>query len=160
MPICSRCGTNVGFFSSRSFSNVSERCNICDSEVALALQDFRSAFLQFASDGVLTQPEWQCLTDQAGNRRVHLGEALAYIANDARELINRVVEITYNDGIITEDEESYIEYVMGLLRLPPEFAESTRFIINELRLLSDISHGQLPIIQSSIVLDSGEVCHL
>jgi DnaJ-domain-containing protein 1 len=160
MPICSRCGTNVGFLSSRSFSKVTERCNVCDGEVGLALQDFRSAFVEFASDGVLTTGEWEHLTSQARDRRVHLNQALAYIAEDIKELLYRAVEMTYEDGVITHDEERYVEYLIELLRVPPEFADRTRSLIADLRVMTKINHGNLPVISPSIYLDAGEICHL
>ena len=159
MPICSRCGTKVGLFSSRGFSNATQRCSVCDSQVLQALKDFRSAFNRFASDGVLTDQEWHSLRSLLAQRRVHLSEAVAYIAIDARALVDRAVEMTYDDGVVTLDEEKYIDYLMALLRLPPEFALTTRVEISDLRQLSDINRGRLPLSNSSIELGSGEICH-
>jgi hypothetical protein len=159
MPICSRCGTKVGLFSSRSFSDASGRCSICDAQVAQALKDFRSAFNRFASDGVLTDAEWHSLRSLTTQRRVHLSEALGYIALDAKALVHRAVEMTYDDGVVTLDEEKYIDYLMALLRLPSEFALTTRVEISDLRQLSEISRGRLPLTNSSIELNPEEVCH-
>lgn len=159
MPNCSRCGTKVGLFSSRSFSDVSRRCNVCDAQVAQALKDFRSAFKRFAQDGVLTDQEWHSLASLAAQRGAHLSEALAYIALDAKELVHRAVEMTYDDGVVTLDEEKYIDYLMGLLRLPSEFTKTTRTEISDLRQLSDINKGRLPQTNPSIELNPGEICH-
>jgi hypothetical protein len=159
MPICSRCGTKVGIFSSRSFSAASGRCSVCDAQVAQALKDFRSAFNRFASDGVLTDAEWLSLRSLVTQRRVHLSEALGYIAIDAKALVHRAVEMTYEDGVVTLDEEKYIDYLMALLRLPAEFAFTTRVEIGDLRQLSEISRGRLPLTNSSIELSPGEICH-
>ena len=159
MPICSRCGTKVGLFSSRRFSDASQRCSVCDAQVAQALRDFRSAFKRFAQDGVLTDQEWHSLTSLAAQRNVHLSEALAYIALDAKTLVHRAVEMTYDDGVVTLDEEKYIDYLMALLRVPSEFAKATRTEIGDLRQLSDINKGRLPQTNPSIELNPGEICH-
>ncbi len=159
MPICSRCGTKVGLFSTRSFSNATQRCSVCDAQVSQALKDFRSAFNRFASDGVLTDAEWHSLRSLAIQRRVHLSEALSYVAIDARALVDRAVDMTYDDGIVTLDEERYIDYLLALLRLPPEFALTTRGEISDLRRLSEINRGRLPLTNSTIELSPGELCH-
>jgi hypothetical protein len=127
--------------------------------VAQALKDFRSAFNRFASDGVLTDAEWHSLRSLVTQRRVHLSEALGYIALDAKALVHRAVEMTYDDGVVTLDEEKYIDYLMALLRLPSEFALTTRVEISDLRQLSEISRGRLPLTNSSIELSAGELCH-
>ena len=159
MPICRRCGTKVGLFSSRGFSDATQRCSVCDSQVSQALKDFRSAFNRFASDGVLTDQEWSSLRSLVAQRRVDLSEALAYVAIDAKALVDRAVEMTYDDGVVTLDEEKYIDYLLALLRLPQEFGLTTRVEISDLRQLSEINRGKLPVSNSSIELRPGEICH-
>jgi DnaJ-like protein len=159
MPICSRCGTKVGLFRTRSFNNATQRCSVCDTQVSQALKDFRSAFNRFASDGVLTDEEWHSLRSLALQRRLHLSEALSYVAIDAKALVDRAVDMTYDDGVVTLDEEKYIDYLLALLRLPPEFALMTRVELSDLRQLSEINRGRLPLTNSTIELCPGEVCH-
>ena len=160
MPYCARCGTNVHLFSFRSFSKVTGRCNKCDSEIERAVIRFIDTFREFAGDGVLTRAEWRQLEELAASENLNLGEAFQYAAPDISELVRRGIEIATNDNVITEHEEEYFNFLLGILAIPESLANEVRSIITEYKTAQEVRKGILPTAQSSFNLWPGEICHL
>jgi hypothetical protein len=160
MPYCARCGTNVHPFSFRSYSKLTGRCNLCDSQIERAVIRFIDAFRRYAADGVLTRAEWRQLEDLAASEDVNLNEALHYASPDIAELVRRGVEIATKDNVITEHEEKYFDFVLGILAVPDSLVNEVRSTINEYKTAQEIRNGNLPTVQSSFNFWPGEICHL
>lgn len=152
MPHCARCGTNIHPFSFRSLSKITGRCNKCDSEIERAVIRFIDAFRQFAADGVLTRAEWKQLEELAASENLDLNEALRYASPDITELVRKGVEIATKDGVITEHEEKYFEFLTAILAVPEPLVEEVRSTINEYKTAQEIKKGNLPTVQSSLPL--------
>lgn len=160
MPYCARCGTNVHLFSFRSFSKITQRCNTCDAEIERAVIRFINAFREFAADGVLTRAEWKELEELATGDNLDINEALYYAQPDVSELVRKGVEIATKDNIITEHEEKYFDFVLGILTVPESLVNEVRSTISEYKAAQEIRKGNLPTVQPSFTFGPGEICHL
>src|ERR1051325_1196713 len=144
MPHCARCGTNIHPFSFRSFSEVTGRCNRCDSEIERAVIQFIDSFRAYPADGVLTRAEWKQLQEFAASQNLDLKEALHYAAPDVTELIRKGIEIATHDNVITANEEKYFNFLLSILAVPETLADEVRSTINEYKTAQSIRNGNLP----------------
>jgi len=84
MPKCVKCGTETGFIGSLTFNKQTGRCGNCESEVMQSLMRFRTAFLNFYSDGIFTDEKWSRLLAGAANELCHLEMSATFHKINAR----------------------------------------------------------------------------
>lgn len=160
MPTCTRCANDVGFLGRLSFNNQTKRCGSCEREVQQSLNRFRQSFIDISHARLLTEHDWQTLTQQAQYERLDLGEALAFIRGDALHFLERTLTFFYSDGAIAEDEEQYIRAIIHHLDIPDDMAEPVLQRLTRLKFLTNIRKGHLPVIRPSIHLESDEICYM
>src|SRR5712692_8511188 len=123
MPICVRCGKDVGFIGSLAFNKQTGRCGSCEGENLQALRRYQMAFLHFCSDGTLTPEKWAALSAGAAGDRLSMNEALAFIRGDALNFLDRTLTFAAADGFITDEKERYILHLRTLLAIPDAVAQ-------------------------------------
>ncbi len=161
MPACVRCQKDVGFFGSvTAFNKQTNRCGKCDKDVTAALERFKAAFLNYCSDGILTDNEWMSLMSGAARDSLNRQEMLAYIRSDAVKLLERTLTIISADGIITDDEEKQLQRLISMLEIPQQWTHSVKQRLSYLKQISNIKKGVVPTIRPSIRLETDEFCHL
>ncbi len=160
MSICVRCGKEVGFIGSLAFNKRTGRCGNCESETLQVLNRFRTAFLNFCSDGVLTDEKWARLLAGAASERLDTNEALAFIRGDALNLLDRTLTFAAADGFVSDEKERYILHLRAMLAIPDTAAQPLLSRLGYLKYLTGIRRGVLPTVHTSIRLDSDEICHL
>ncbi len=154
---CERCGRRPGL---GARLNAAGLCKTCAQEVATGLQNFRTRFLAACADGVLELREWEDLQQTIYREKLDAKAALEFVRADALDLLERTISIAQADGSVTEQEEEVFERLLRLLRMPDGMAQPLRVRVAELRVASRLREGRLPSIQSTLILDAGEVAHL
>jgi hypothetical protein len=161
MPVCSRCSKEFGIIGSLfSFNKQTGLCGNCEHQIKQALNRFRQAFIHFCSDGVLSPKKWEQLRGYTIQDNLDWTEALKFVRGDALNFLERTLSFATADGIITEEEERYFHELRRYLMIPPEIARPLTERLNYLKTISGIRQGNLPVINSSIHLESDEGCHL
>ena len=161
MPKCSRCGKDFGVLAAAvKFVKETGRCKACEKEYRGALNSFRQAFLDFSKDGIISSEEWQRLIRGSAQNRLDYHEALAFVRGDALELLDRTLAFASADGIISEEEEEDIVRLRSELEIPLALAQPTLDRLRYLKGITQIRRGFLPTVQSSVRLESDELCHL
>lgn len=155
---CVKCGKKFGFlFSGNPHTS---RCKACDGLVWNTLGQFRRLFLRCCEDGILTYTEWVELFEYTKQHGLNWNEALSYVRGDAVYFLERQLAIAWDDGIITDDEFTYIHELQKGLGIPFSQAQPIFKRLNYLKQVSEIRKGILPSIATSTHLESGELCHL
>jgi len=108
MPVCSRCGTQVGVLGLLSFNAQTARCGKCDKQVRGYYDYFRRLFIDYCRDGILSPEEWSHLQDTAPQYQLDRQTALSYVRADALNFIERQLAFAAADGMITHEEEIHI----------------------------------------------------
>ncbi|MFC6619391.1 TerD family protein [Deinococcus radiophilus] len=154
---CRRCGARGNLINRLSAQGL---CRKCTQEVNHGLQHFRTRFLAASADGIMELREWQDLQGALSRDRLDAAEALAYVRSDALNLLERTLTLARADGIITDQEEADFERLAGLLEVPAHLLLGMRQDIADLKLAARLREGHLPTVQTTIILDAGEVAHL
>lgn len=161
MPVCIRCkkesGDLGGLF---GFNQSTGRCSTCESHVKQTLYKFRQSFLKFCEDGLLSDQEWLELDKITEHDNVDWNEALSFVLGDTLHFLERTMTFISADGIITVEEEQYFNELIRRLSLPSELVSPIFARFNYLKGISEIRYGKLPVVQPSVHLESGEICHL
>jgi len=160
MPKCVKCGTETGFIGSLTFNKQTGRCGKCESEVMQSLMRFRTAFLNFYSDGIFTDEKWSRLLAGAANDRLNIDEARMFVRTDALNLLNRILIFATANGFIRDEEERTFHYIQKTLAIPDVEAKPLLDRLNDLKYITNIRRGRLPTAYPSIRLDTDELCHL
>jgi hypothetical protein len=158
MTVCNRCRKDTKLFG--SFNKQTERCGKCEHEVQQGLGRFRTTFTTYCGDGVLTDPERQFLLQLVQRDNISKQEALAYIRSDAIQFLERSLVFAAADGIISSHAEITVRQFIAKLEIPPELSQPILNRLLYMKHLSNIRQGNLPVVQPSVQLDPGEVCHL
>src|SRR2546421_12719704 len=144
MPKCVQCGTETGFIGSLTFNKQTGRCGRCESEVKQSLMRFRDAFLNFCSDGMLTEEKWSRLLVGAANDRLDIDEARRFVRTDALNLLNRILIFATANGFIRDEEERKLQYRQVKIAIPSMQAERLRDHPSNLQDMTNIRRGHLP----------------
>lgn len=160
MPVCVRCGKEVGLLGSVTFNKRTGRCSSCEKLTKQALDRFRQAFLSFSQDGVISPDEWARLGLGASREFLDINEALSYIRGDALNLLERTLAFASADGYITDEEEQNIHHLRVALAIPDSVAKPVLDRLAYLKALTNIRRGILPTVHPSVRLESDEICHL
>jgi hypothetical protein len=158
MATCYRCRKEAGLFG--AFNKQTGRCGKCDNEVNQALGSFRMTFINYCSDGLLTNAEWNSLVMIMERERISKQEAMAFVRGDAVNFVERSLLFASADGFVSDAEENAIHYLINGLEIPHNLSQP---IINRLayiKQLGNIRKGNLPIIQPSVRLEMDELCYL
>lgn len=104
--------------------------------------------------------EWQDLQQTIFREGLDAKAALDFVRTDALRLMERTLTLAYSDGIITAQEESDFAALAQLLRIPAGLLAPLQTELQDLRAATRIREGHLPIVQTTVLLDAGEVAHL
>ncbi|MHA0036136.1 TerD family protein [Deinococcus sp. PESE-13] len=154
---CQRCGRKPGL---GARLNAQGLCKSCAQEEAASLQNFRTRFLAACADGILELREWEDLQRTVDRERLDARAALEFVRPEALSLLERTLAIAQSDGAVSEQEEEVFERLVGLLQMPDPMVRPLRARVAELRTVSRLRQGHLPTIDSTLILDAGEVAHL
>jgi 5-methylcytosine-specific restriction endonuclease McrA len=161
MPTCVRCNKQVsGLGSLIDYNPATKLCRSCEQAAAKALNIFRNAFIVYGQDSLISQEEWNELIKFAKQSQIEWNDALRFVRGDALHLLERTLTFFSADGIITQDEKRYFNELRQYLQLPPDMTRSLDERFNYFSAISDIRQGNLPVVQSSVHLESDEICHL
>lgn len=86
-------------------------------------------------------------------------DTLSCIENDAHAFLNQLMSMAYADGIISPEEDEYFDKMVSTVLVDEARAVPFRARWAELRGFSEIRQGRLPIIATTLHLESGELCH-
>lgn len=160
MPVCSRCNQDSGFLGLLSFNKQKGRCGKCEKEVGQTLAHFRQDFLNASSSKLLTEEDWQRLSNNVTHNHIAINEALEFIRGDALHFLERALTFFNADGVITNDEERYIRTLLRIFNLTEFHSGQLLDRLVYLKSLSEIRRGNLPFVSPSFHLESDETCHL
>jgi len=124
------------------------------------LQNFRRHFLKYCQDGVLTDLEWKRLKEVVQQHRLNMENALAFVRGDALSFLERTLSLAFADGILTDQEESDFYQLQTKLAITDSLAKPLLERLAYLKKVTSIRQGHLPVIRSSVVLESEEICHI
>ncbi len=117
-------------------------------------------FASAVEDGTLEEQEWHqiiCAMEQLGLRKE---DVLDSLRDRAEAFVEHVLADAKADGKLSNREESVLAWLLNTLRLPDDFAQYVRKEMVQLRLLTDIGEGQLPIVTGvPMLLNSGEIAN-
>jgi 5-methylcytosine-specific restriction endonuclease McrA len=161
MPTCSYCQKEVnaivGLF---SFNKKTGRCKKCESEIGKKLSNFRQKFLEVSRSGIINQFNLNLLYQSAQQNDLIWSDALEFVRGDALHLMERALTMAAADGVITDEEINYIEYLRKSFHLPPDLARPINDRLQYLKHVSDVRQGRLPTIRPNVHLETDEICHL
>jgi hypothetical protein len=161
VPKCTHCQKEVNAIASLfNFNKQTGRCKKCDTEINKKLSNFRQKFLEISSSGILNQFSLNVLYESAQQNDLIWSDALGFVRGDALNLMERALTMAAADGIITDDEIKYIEYLRKSLHLPADLARPINDRMQYLKHVSDVRQGKLPTIRPNVHLETDEVCHL
>jgi hypothetical protein len=100
-------------------SPTAPRCRACKIKASKALRRFAHEFRLACEDAVITSDEWQSLWVKLQPSGVSRDEALAYIRTDALRFLNRLIDLTFEDGLVTLEEEVYFRRMISTLEISP-----------------------------------------
>lgn len=129
-------------------------------EVTRGLQNFRTRFLAATADGVIEWQEWRDLQNTIDLEKLDAKEALEFVRSDSLDLLERTLTIAQADGSVTEAEEVVFKRLVTLLQMPDSLTQPLWIRLEELRLADRLRAGHLPTIESTLILEAGEVAHL
>jgi hypothetical protein len=158
MATCYRCRKDIGLLG--GFNKQTGRCGKCENEINQALGRFRMTFINYCSDGVLTEAEWNSLLVGAQREGISKQEAMAFIRGDAVNFVERALVFAAADGVVSDDEEKAIHRLISSLEIPTNLSQPIISRLMYLKRLSNIRQGNLPATQPSVRLEIDEICHL
>ncbi|OLV19335.1 TerD family protein [Deinococcus marmoris] len=156
---CQNCGKRGSLFAPLKL-NSEGLCRECAHKAQEALGRFRTRFLAACADGVIEHHEWQDLQQTVLREELDAKTALDFVRTDALRLLERTLTIAYSDGMISLQEESDFGELARLLRIPPGLLAPLQNELVDLRAATSIREGHLLAIQTTVLLDAGEVAHL
>lgn len=112
------------------------------------------------SDAFLNDAEWAGLKEEAA--RLGLSEEKArtiYMTSASGIIEDRVLE-ALEDGQLSPDEETDLEFLARDLRLDLTFAPDTQAIVNRAKLAWRLAHEPLPTVPSPLGLQRSEHAHI
>ncbi len=157
---CRRCAKTSGGFLRRVQLDSRGLCADCAQHLKNGLERFRIRFQAACADGIMELHEWQDLQQTLLSENLNAQEALKYVRPDALHLLERTAALARADGILTPEEETGFNRLVKLLEVPEAMLGNLRAELEELRTAGRLREGHLPIIQSSLILEIGEVAHL
>lgn len=158
MATCCRCRKDSGLFG--SFNKQTGRCGKCENEVNQALSRFRMTFLNYCSDGVLTQSEWDALMFGIQQDGITKQEAMAFVRGDAVNFVERQLLFASADGFVSNEEEQAIHQFITGFELPPNLSQPVLNRLTYIKQLGNIRKGNLPVVLPSVRLELDESCYL
>ncbi|MBB6017552.1 TerD family protein [Deinococcus radiopugnans] len=156
---CRHCGKRSSIFSPVKL-NHEGLCRDCAHGAQQGLGRFRTRFLAACADGIMEDHEWQDLQQTIFREGLDAKAALDFVRTDALRLMERTLTLAYSDGIITAQEESDFAALAQLLRIPAGLLAPLQTELQDLRAATRIREGHLPTVQTTVLLDAGEVAHL
>jgi stress response protein SCP2 len=121
---------------------------------------FRRAFVLACEDAVITEAEWQNLKNLAQQERLNWNLALESVRAESLRVMQRTLAIFAADGEISDEEYQSFYRLQQQLMLSDSIMKPLTDRINELRTITRIRQGHLPVIDVDVHLESNEICHL
>ena len=143
---------------------VRKRCGYCAGLFRAALERLRAEFRMAFADGIVTPDEWQGLLERFRAARGvsptnWREEALVALAADAQNFLSRLMSMAYADGLISASEDTYFRSIVPALLIDQAQVKAFFSRWSELKRFSRVRQGHLPVIQTALHLDAGELCH-
>jgi uncharacterized membrane protein YebE (DUF533 family) len=121
----------------------------------------QSVFLRCVEDGKLDQSEWSKLVRSASNLGLAKNDLLNAIMPQAKIFVEHVLADARSDGQLSKQEDETLAWLLSNLQLPNDFRSYVENEIAQLRILTDISRGKLPVLRvpANLQLRAGEILH-
>jgi stress response protein SCP2/5-methylcytosine-specific restriction endonuclease McrA len=161
--VCVRCNKKVGVWEHlRGFNSQTKQCAKCEREVQAALEQFRRDFLVASASGILHDANWQAIWTRFDPTRQKMSHSavLEFIRPNALQFVERLTTMAAADGVITSEEEAYIEQMIRCLEIPAHLQTPIKSRLNHVKAVTRIREGHLPRVTANHHLDAGEICHL
>jgi hypothetical protein len=97
-----------------------QRCKACQLQAHKALEDFAVEFREACEDAVITNEEWQSLWASLQPAGVTHDEAMAFIHRDVLQFMDRLIDLIFEDGVVTDEEEVYFRRMISVLEITPK----------------------------------------
>lgn len=153
---CRRCGASGSFFSRIDQHG---HCRTCARLDRAALDRFRVRFQAACADGVIELREWVDLQATVSREGLDAQQALTFVRPEAVGLLERTVAGARASGEVTPEDADAFDRLATLLEIPGSLLAQVRREMDELKAATRIRQGHLPIIQSGLILESGEIAH-
>lgn len=124
-------------------------------------QLLRAVFAGMTQDGRIADTEWRRLLETAHRLGFSQQQLLEAVEGQSRLFVEHVLADAKSDGLLTEQEERFLGWLLQQLVLPENFRFYVASEIDQMRLLRDIASGRLPTVKSrvSMELKAGEIPH-
>jgi hypothetical protein len=96
------------------------RCKPCRKQAHEALEHFAIEFREACEDAVITSEEWQSLWASLQPAGVTHDEAMAFIHRDVLQFMNHLIELIFEDGVVTDEDEAYFRRMISVLEIAPK----------------------------------------
>jgi hypothetical protein len=121
----------------------------------------RAMFTSISEDGEITDQEWLCLITAARRLGLAEGDVHAVVRAQAQRFSEHVLAEAKADGTLDELERRKLNWLLTHLELPATFRSYLAAQIERLAFFTDVSKGNLPIIQfAEAGIRAGELAHL
>jgi hypothetical protein len=158
--LCSRCGQAMSPLDAVASVAGHGRCGACRGEVDAVLEQFAGDFIRAAQAGALTPIEKMRLWENVALARVPNEEAAKFLQKKVRRNIEaRLKEAEERDNVVASEGEVMRDMAVAA-GLEAERVERMAGRFREVLEISRIRGGRLPIVESDLILEADEVCHL
>ncbi len=128
-------------------------------EPELAKEIYRARLQWLLKDDALAQPERDAMDAFQAVLRVSDADAQAVRTQESRAAAAEVVQRMTGDGQLSDDEARELGELQQRLGIDVRADQKTRALLDRARAAWQIQHGQLPVVETGVNLDDGEVCH-
>ena len=126
-----------------------------------AEQFVRSVFMTVISDGSILPDEWASLLTVTSRLGLNHEQLLRSVEPQAKSFVEHVLADAKSDGRLTQEEEGSLNWLLKSLVLDRDFVRYVLSVMQELKLITDISDGKLPSLSAptGLQINAGEIVH-
>jgi hypothetical protein len=170
LPLCINCGKEFEISRLKRLLGNQTVCPSCKAEKEEKIQRYVEAVKHFGKDDYLSHDEENALQELKCNLAL-TDDDLKLVSKDLEKLRRSTVQTNVaaceqkvaaisSDGRITPQEEIELAEMMKSLGITEtDLPNKTLQTLNDVRMLTELSKGTLPVLKTNILLKQNEVCH-
>lgn len=170
MALCGNCGKQFEASGLRKLFSTPTMCPECKADRDKKIQRYLEAVKYFGKDKYLTKDENSTLQelklnlglteDEVKSANKELEKLRSLTSEKNIEICNQKVADICSKGQISQEDETELAEILSSFGISElNLPENTRQDLIDVRMLTVLAHGALPILQADILLKQGEMCH-
>jgi hypothetical protein len=125
----------------------------------LSREAYVAAVRRVVDGGAITPSAKQDLSRLKTALLIRDQAAQDYIGDESAKLYRRLFAFVAQDGEVTAEEEATLDWLQHEARVPDHEVREAKKRIQDIRRFAGYRAGRLPVVQTSLILESGDVCH-